>query len=58
MHGKLIAIDGVDSSGKGLQTDLLLAALQQKGERVRKLSFPVYSAPSSAAFCRGSLCFV
>mgnify|MGYP004457263931 FL=1 len=48
MHGKLIAIDGVDSSGKGLQTDLLLAALQQKGERVRKLSFPVYSAPSSA----------
>ena len=48
MRGKLIAIDGVDSSGKGLQTQLLLEAMEQKGLPVRKLRFPVYESDSSA----------
>ncbi len=48
MRGKLIAIDGVDSSGKGLQTQLLLEALEHRGLSVRKLRFPVYESDSSA----------
>ena len=48
MRGKLIAVDGVDSSGKGLQSELLLKALRQKGEPVKKLRFPVYESESSA----------
>ncbi len=48
MRGKLIAIDGVDSSGKGLQTQLLLEELERRGLPVRKLRFPVYESDSSA----------
>ena len=48
MRGKLIAIDGVDSSGKGLQTQLLLEEMEQRGLAVRKLRFPVYESDSSA----------
>ncbi len=48
MRGKLIAIDGVDSSGKGLQTRLLFEELQQQYPAVRKLRFPVYESDSSA----------
>ena len=47
MRGKLIAIDGVDSSGKGLQTQLLLEELEHRGMEVRKLRFPVYESDSS-----------
>ncbi len=48
MRGKLIAIDGVDGSGKGLQTDMLISALLQRGLPARKLRFPVYESDSSA----------
>lgn len=48
MRGKLIAIDGVDSSGKGLQTQLLLETMEHRGLPVRKLRFPVYESDSSA----------
>lgn len=40
--GKLIAIDGLDGSGKETQTTLLLQKLQAEGREVRMLSFPCY----------------
>ncbi len=46
--GKLIVIDGVDSSGKQTQTDMLVKRLISAGRRVRKVSFPAYESPSSA----------
>ena len=46
--GILIAIDGVDSSGKQTQTELLYERLKNEGIRVRKLSFPAYDKDSSA----------
>lgn len=45
---KLIAIDGVDSSGKGLQTKMLFEALKEKNDNVVKISFPDYESESSA----------
>ena len=42
--GKLIVIEGVDSSGKETQTKLLFEALQMQGERVKMLSFPDYES--------------
>lgn len=45
--GKLIAIDGVDASGKQTHTELLAEYLTRKGFRVRRLSFPMYENPSS-----------
>lgn len=45
--GKLIAIDGVDASGKQTQTSLLYERLVKLGIRVRKVSFPAYGSPSS-----------
>lgn len=48
MRGKLIVVDGVDSSGKGLQTDLLLEALINTNIPAKKLSFPMYDSDSSA----------
>ncbi len=45
--GILIAIDGVDSSGKQTQTELLYERLKKDGKRVRKISFPAYDKPSS-----------
>lgn len=46
--GILIAIDGVDASGKQTQTDLLCDRLIKDGYKIRKLSFPVYDSPSSS----------
>lgn len=43
----LIVIEGLDGSGKGTQTELLLKALAQT-QSVRKVSFPDYSSQSSA----------
>lgn len=45
---KLIAIDGVDGSGKQTQTDKLYERLCSQGVDVRKLSFPAYNSPSSS----------
>lgn len=44
---RLIAIDGLDGSGKGTQSERLYEYLKEKGERVRLLSFPTYTAPAS-----------
>ena len=45
--GKFIAIDGLDGSGKGTQSELLVERLKKEGKRVRVLSFPVYESDSS-----------
>ena len=45
--GKFIAIDGLDGSGKGTQSGLLVERLKREGKRVRVLSFPVYESDSS-----------
>ena len=42
--GKLIVIEGVDSSGKETQTKLLFEYLQNKGIDVKKVSFPDYES--------------
>lgn len=39
---KLIAIDGLDGSGKGTQTAILCDWLRKKGFKVKELSFPCY----------------
>ncbi len=44
---KFIAIDGLDGSGKGTQSELLVERLKKEGKRVRVLSFPVYENDSS-----------
>lgn len=46
--GILIAIDGVDSSGKGLQSRMLFEALSEKYDNAIKVSFPDYDSESSA----------
>ena len=48
MNGKLIVIEGLDGSGKATQAALLRDALQQRGQQVRQVSFPVYNSESSA----------
>ncbi|MBQ2809575.1 MAG: thymidylate kinase [Clostridia bacterium] len=45
--GKFIVIDGLDGSGKGTQTDILVEKLRSEGKRVRTLSFPIYESDSS-----------
>jgi dTMP kinase len=41
-RGKLIAIEGIDGSGKGTQAARLVAALQKRGRHVQLISFPRY----------------
>lgn len=45
--GILIAIDGVDASGKQTQTELLTKHLADDGKKVKMISFPAYDKPSS-----------
>lgn len=45
----LIAIDGLDGSGKETQTKLLEQALKEKGIPCRTVSFPTYDSEMSAA---------
>ncbi len=45
--GKFIVIDGTDGSGKGTQTDLLIARLVNEGRQVEKADFPQYGKPSA-----------
>ena len=42
--GRLIVIEGVDSSGKETQTKLLFEYLKKKGSRVQMVSFPDYES--------------
>lgn len=48
MPGRFIVIEGLDGSGKATQTEILKTKLEEKGERVKKLTFPDYDNPSSA----------
>ena len=45
--GKLIAIEGVDASGKETQSALLYENLKRKYTKVRKVRFPDYESISS-----------
>lgn len=45
---RLIAIDGLDGSGKGTQAALLKDYLAQTGRAARLLSFPTYQEPASS----------
>ena len=47
--GILIALDGLDGSGKETQTRLLEEALKAKGIPCRSISFPTYDDQMSAA---------
>ena len=47
-NGKLIAIEGLDGSGKATQAKLLAGYLAAQGLVVREVSFPDYGSDSSA----------
>lgn len=46
--GKLIAIDGVDASGKQTHTEMLCEKLKKAGYNIKRISFPAYENDSSA----------
>lgn len=46
--GLFIMIDGIDGSGKGLQTELLKKRLSEEGQDVELISFPRYGLKSAA----------
>lgn len=46
--GKLIVLEGLDGSGKGTQTDLLLDVLQKSGRKVKKIDFPNYGSAGAS----------
>jgi dTMP kinase len=48
MKGKLIVIEGTDSSGKATQSQRLFDALRLENENVRKVAYPNYDSPSSS----------
>lgn len=48
MKGRLIVIEGTDSSGKATQSQKLYKALKDGHEAVRKVAFPDYESPSSS----------
>lgn len=47
MPAKLIAIEGLDGSGKQTQTALLREALKARGLKVKSVAFPRYGEPSA-----------
>lgn len=49
MRGKLFAVEGLDGSGKATQTARLERELLGRGIRMKRVSFPAYGEPSSAA---------
>jgi dTMP kinase len=46
LRGRIIALEGIDQSGKRTQTRLLADELKKKGEKVGTISFPIYKSPS------------
>lgn len=44
--GKIIVIEGTDSSGKQTQSEILFEKLKEKEIKVRKISFPNYDSPA------------
>jgi dTMP kinase len=46
-QGRLIVLDGIDGSGKGTQTRLLIRRLRNEGWPVRKIDFPRYGKKSA-----------
>ncbi|MEK7569300.1 MAG: deoxynucleoside kinase [Patescibacteria group bacterium] len=48
--GKLIVIDGTDSSGKATQTNLLIKQLRRDGHKVKVVNFPEYYSNFFGAF--------
>ncbi len=48
MKGKLIVIEGLDSSGKATQAEKLKQRLENEGFKVMKITFPDYGSNSSA----------
>ena len=46
MRGKLIVIEGTDCSGKETQSKLLKERLENEGEKVASISFPMYDTPT------------
>ena len=46
MRGRIIALEGIDQSGKRTQTRLLASQLRRKGAKVSTVSFPIYKSPS------------
>jgi dTMP kinase len=46
LPGKIIAIEGIDQSGKRTQTRLLAEELRTKGVKVSTISFPLYKSSS------------
>jgi dTMP kinase len=57
MTGKLITIEGIDGSGKGTQSQLLIKKLEEAGKKVKMYSFPAYEetffGKEVGAFLRG-----
>jgi dTMP kinase len=45
IRGKLIAIEGIDQSGKMTQTMMLTEKLSKQGYKVKSMSFPIYNTP-------------
>lgn len=46
--GRLIVIEGLDSSGKETQSRLLCEYIEKNGEKVKRIEFPNYKSDSSA----------
>ncbi len=47
-RGKFIVIEGLDGSGKGVQTNLLIERLRKEGYQVEMADFPQYGNWSAA----------
>jgi len=46
LRGRIIALEGIDQSGKRTQTRLLANELKKKGAKVSTISFPIYKSAS------------